>query len=295
MARPLRIEFAGAVYHAMGRGNERRAIYRDDADRELFLSTLGRVVERWRWIVHAYCLMGNHYHLLFETPEPNLSRGMRQLGGEYTQAFNRLHRRAGHLFQGRFKAVVVEKESHLLELCRYMVLNPVRAKGIKVSRPDGWRWSSYRATAGLTARPGFLSTEWILAQFGGSMKASEQAYRRFVANGLGEGRKGDAAGPEVIRGLWIGTEAFGANLVAHLEGKRDVTEFRKAQRRAYRPTLSQLLPPGIRDHQADLVEQVTKAHLESRYSQREIAQHLGVHYMTISRLVRQGEKKCHET
>lgn len=294
MARPLRIEFAGAVYHAMGRGNERRAIYRDDADRELFLATLARAVERWRWIVHAYCLMGNHYHLLLETPEPNLSRGMRQLNGEYTQAFNRRHLRVGHLFQGRFKAVVVEKESHLLELCRYVVLNPVRARGMKVPDAGAWPWSSYRATAGLTARPGFLSREWILAQCGGSMKASEQAYRRFVANGLREGRKRGAAGPEVMRGLWIGTEAFGKSLAEHLEGKRDVTEFRKAQRRADLPTLSQLLPPGIRDHRADLVEQVTKAYLESRYSQREIAQHLGVHYMTISRLVRQGEEKNHK-
>ncbi len=109
MSRALRIEFPGAVYHVTSRGNERREVFRDDEDRRLFLSTLGRTVARWRWVVHAYCLMGGHYHLVIETPEPNLSCGMRQLNGEYTQAFNRRHSRAGHLFQGRFKALLVEK------------------------------------------------------------------------------------------------------------------------------------------------------------------------------------------
>jgi putative transposase len=129
MARPLRLEFAGAIYHLTSRGNAREKVFFSDADRELFLSTLAGVVSRYGWICPAYCLMANHYHLLIETPRANLSNGMRQPNGIYTQRFNRRHNRVGHLFQGRFKAIVVERESHLLELCRYIFLNPLRVKG----------------------------------------------------------------------------------------------------------------------------------------------------------------------
>src|SRR3990167_1620939 len=147
MARPLRIEYNGAVYHLTSRGNERKPIFKDDADRNVFLSTLHKVNQRYNWICHAYCLMNNHYHLIIETPDGNLSRGMRQLNGVYTQAFNRRHKRVGHIFQGR-----------------YVVLNPVRAKA--VARPEQWKWSSYRATGGEGKPHGCLTTEWILGQFG---------------------------------------------------------------------------------------------------------------------------------
>ena len=142
MARPLRIEFPGALYHVTSRGNARQRVFRDDEDRETFLATLAWVVARFRWRCHAYCLMDNHIHLLIDTPQPNLSRGMRQLNGVYTQRFNRRHRRVGHLFQGRFQAILVEKEGYLLELARYIVLNPVRAKMVKT--PERYPWSSYR-------------------------------------------------------------------------------------------------------------------------------------------------------
>jgi len=136
MARPLRIEYEGALYHITTRGNARAAIFLADEDRNLFLKTLSEVPIRYGWICHAYCLMPNHYHLLVETPSPNLSRGMQLLNGIYTQEFNRQHKRSGHLFQGRFKAILVEKESHLLELARYIVLNPVRAG--MVTSIDDW-------------------------------------------------------------------------------------------------------------------------------------------------------------
>jgi REP element-mobilizing transposase RayT len=157
MARPLRLEYEGAVYHVTSRGNAREAIFRVDPDRELFLEVLGATVERFGWVCYAYCLMTNHYHLLLETPEPNLSRGMRHLNGVYTQGFNRRHMRVGHVLQGRFKSIVVEKESHLLELARYVVLNPVRAKMVRSARD--WPWSSYRATAGLGVAPPFLDVD----------------------------------------------------------------------------------------------------------------------------------------
>src|SRR5277367_747223 len=147
MARSLRIHFSGAVYHVTSRGNERKNIVRSDKDRELFLRVLAQVVEDYHVIIHSWVLMDNHYHLLLETPEANLSNALRHLNGVYTQKFNRQNGRIGHLFQGRYKAILVEKGTHLLELCRYVVLNPVRA--IMVKRPEEWKWSSYKATASL--------------------------------------------------------------------------------------------------------------------------------------------------
>src|SRR5712692_7942277 len=158
MSRPLRLEHPGAVWHITSRGNDRQRIFSDDVDRECFVSLLGRTVDLFRWRLHAFVLMGNHYHLVLETPELTLSRGMRQLNGLYAQAFNRRHKRAGHLYQGRFKAILVEKDSHLLELVRYVVLNPVRA-GLATSAKD-WPWSSYRGTAGLARAPEWLQTAW---------------------------------------------------------------------------------------------------------------------------------------
>ena len=176
MARPLRLEFPGAIYHLTGRGNARQKVFFTDADRELFPSTLTGVVTRYHWICRAYCLMANHYHLLVETPKANLSIGMRQLNGIYTQSFNRRHNRVGHLFQGRFKAILVERDSHLLELCRYIVLNPARVK--RSAKASTWKWSSYRATAGLASVPEFLHTDWILEQFGKSRSRAQQQLSR---------------------------------------------------------------------------------------------------------------------
>ena len=164
MARPLRIEFPHAIYHVTSRGHARQRIVKTDADRQAWLSVLGQVIGRFGWLCHAYCLMANHCHLLIETPQPNLSRGMRQLNGVYTQVFNRRHHRVGHLLHGRFSAILVEKEPHVLELCRYVVLNPVRAKA--VTWPGDWLWSSYCATVGELPAPAWLTMDWVLGQFG---------------------------------------------------------------------------------------------------------------------------------
>ena len=143
-ARSLRLEYAGALYHVTSRGDRREEIYEDDADRAMFLSIFGDVCCHYNWVCHSYCLMSNHYHLVIETPDANLSKGMRQLNGEYARQFNRVHKRVGHVFQGRYKAIHVEKESYLIELSRYVVLNPVRA--YMVSEAEDWPWSNYRAT-----------------------------------------------------------------------------------------------------------------------------------------------------
>ena len=155
MARQLRLEYEGALYHVTARGNGRQAIYLDDTDRRRFLDLLGQEIEQQQWRCYAYCLMDNHYHLLLETPEGNLSRGMRRLNGTYTQAFNRRHERVGHVLQGRFTSILVDKDAYLLELCRYIVLNPVRAKLVRTVH--AWPWSSYRATAGRASIPPWLA------------------------------------------------------------------------------------------------------------------------------------------
>ena len=164
MARPLRLEFAGALYHITARGNAKQEIFLDDDDRTKFLSLLGQEVLQLRWKCYSYCLMDNHYHLVIETPEGNLVSGAKRLNGVYSQWFNRRHGRVGHLFQGRYKSIIVDKEEYLLELCRYVVLNPVRA-GI-VSQPGHWKWSSYLPTMGLADRPACLDTELILEHLG---------------------------------------------------------------------------------------------------------------------------------
>ncbi len=181
MSRPLRIEYPGAAYHVTSRGNARNKIFSDVHDREIFLSILDEVITRYNWLCHAYCLMDNHYHLMIETPDANLSIGMRQLNGIYTQKYDNKHHRPGHIFQGRFKAILVQKDHYLLELCRYVVLNPVRA-GV-VEKPEAWRWSSYQATAGLRKKPDYLTTDWILGLLS-SRTMAERQYRKFVRDGV---------------------------------------------------------------------------------------------------------------
>ena len=185
MVRPLRIEYPGAVYHVTSRGDRREPIAKDDIDRTAFLSIAGHALERFDAHAWAYCLMGNHYHLVIRTREANLSRLMRHINGVYTQTFNRRHQLTGHLFQGRFKAILVDSDSYLLEVCRYVDLNPVRAQ--MVDRPDAYRWSSYRALAGLADRPDWLDVHSVHEQLApGKSAADAQAkYTQFVSEGKG--------------------------------------------------------------------------------------------------------------
>jgi putative transposase len=279
MARPLRIEYDGALYHVTSRGNERKAIFKDDGDRELFLTTLWKVSERFHWLCHAYCLMGNHYHLVIETPDGNLSKGMRQLNGVYTQAFNRRHHRVGHLFQGRFKGILVQKESHYLEVCRYVVLNPVRAKAVK--QPREWAWSSYRATGGLAAVPRCLKVEEILSHFGQRRGPAQEKYRRYV----GEGIAGATIWENLKAQSLLGLEGFADALRGHVTGKETVREIPKGQRLIGRASLKKLFDEAgkgkaVRDRV------ISKAVNEHGYSQMEVARHLKLHYSTISRLIK---------
>ncbi len=174
MARPLRIEYPGAFYHVTARGNERKDIFLDDSDREKLLSYLETAFPRYKAAIHVYCLMSNHYHLLIETPEGNLSQIMRHINGAYTTYVNSKRQRTGHLFQGRYKAILVEADEYAGELSRYMHLNPVRA-GI-VTKPEDYDWSSYRYYLGKDKSPKWLTKKFILKYFGGKTSRAQTAY-----------------------------------------------------------------------------------------------------------------------
>ena len=181
MARPLRIEFSGAIYHITSRGNAQADIYITDQDRWMFLDLFGRVCEQFNWSCHAYCLMTNHYHVVIETGDGNLSKGMRHMNGVYTQAFNRQHRRVGHVFQGRYKAFIVDKERYLLELGRYIHLNPVRTKVVR--RTEEFRWSSYRDYISTRKDGAVVDTDETLGFFSKRRGVAIKRYLEFVSEG----------------------------------------------------------------------------------------------------------------
>jgi REP element-mobilizing transposase RayT len=210
-------------------------IFCDDEDRELFLRVLAGTIRRFDWRLHAYVLMGNHYHLLLETPRSNLSRGMHRVNAIYSQKFNQRHERIGHVLQGRFKAILVEKERHLLELVRYVVLNPVRA-GL-VGDAGQWRWSNYLFTAGLEPSPRWLDIEWTIAQFGTGSDA-QCAYREFVRAGNG---RLDEPWKRVAGQLFLGGEDFRQRMRFMLSVSRPGREILRDHRRAIRPDLSDVV------------------------------------------------------
>ncbi len=279
MARPLRIEYDGALYHVTSRGNERKSIFKDDEDRVLFLGTLSKVNERYNWLCYAYCLMNNHYHLLIETPDGNLSKGMRQLNGVYTQRFNRRYKRTGHIFQGRYKAILIQKENHLLAVCRYIVLNPVRARAVK--SPDEWKWSSYKATAGFEKPHNSLAIDYILTQFGEKRKRAEREYREFVISGIGEEKLWTKVKGQSI----LGEADFVEGLIGYVKESKDIKEIPRHQRYINRPSLNELFNERLLRQKQKRNKKIAEAVYEYGYSQKEIADHLGMHYSTISRLI----------
>ncbi|WP_263079874.1 transposase [Endozoicomonas sp. Mp262] len=275
MSRPLRIQYAGALYHVTSRGNERKAIYREDADFCLFLDTLADVCEQFNWVIHSFCLMTNHYHLVVETPDANLSQGMRQLNGVYTVRFNRKYGRVGHLFQGRYKAILVDKEAYLMELSRYVVLNPVRAKMVK--SPDGWPWSSYCYTSGLLDSPQWLATDATLRYFGSDRDEAIVKFTRFVAEGVGVN-----IWEHLKQQIYLGDDNFINDQLAYKpKGKSALSEVPHKQRRKTAPPLSYFLKETSQRDEA-----IVSAYQSGCYSLTEIADYVGLHYTTISRIVR---------
>ncbi|MBI4515138.1 MAG: transposase [Deltaproteobacteria bacterium] len=234
MARPLRITFPGACYHVTARGNERKPIFRDDRDRARFLEILADSIRRFGLVLHAYVLMRNHYHLLLETPEANLARAMRQLNGVYTQDFNRRHRRVGHVLQGRYKAIVIEKDSYLLELSRYIHLNPVRVG--EVAAAARFAWSSTAAYVGRRRAPQWLRIDEVLSHFGRRRRTAQRAYARFVAEGVGaqEPRPWE----EVVGQTLLGAERWMERMRRRVEAGENDLEVPARRQLRRRPPLS---------------------------------------------------------
>lgn len=279
MTRPLRIEFPGALYHVTSRGDRQEPIYQDDQDRQAFLHTLAEVVVRFNWRCHAYCLMTNHYHLVVHTPDGNLSKGMRQLNGVYTQASNRRHRQVGHLFQGRFKAILVDQDSYLLQLARYVVLNPVRAGMVK--SPGEWYWSSYRAMVGEAPTADWLATDDLLAQFSTQRDEARLRYRHFVAEGSADIWSG------LRQQIYLGDEKFVSKMQERAPVQLDPVNVSQVQCR--KPALS-LAEISAKHHERNAV--MLEAYATGVYSYREIAEHLGVHPATVGRVLRHQMLQC---
>ncbi len=236
MARPLRIEFCGALYHVMSRGNERRRIVKDDEDRDGRADWLRRTVETYGWHLHAWVLMNNHDHLYLETPEPNLSAGMQHLNGGYTSYFNRRHRRSGHLFQGRYKAHLIENVGHDWEVSRYIHLNPVRAR--LVDRPEDWPWGSYRGYHWVSRQVPWVTYRRVLSEFGHAEKQARRAYRRFIAEGISSPPL--CPWKDAVQGLVVGAEGFVERVRGMLGGRTADQSVPALKALRHRPSLKRI-------------------------------------------------------
>jgi len=271
MGRPLRIQAAGLSYHVTARGNGRMAIYTDDRDRRAFLRLLTRVTEVRSLACHAYCLMPNHYHLVATTSAANLSQVVKELNGPYAQWWNRRHRRVGHVFQGRFHAQVVQDDAYLLTVCRYVVLNPVRA-GL-VDKVEQWPWSSYRATAGMVAPPPFLHPEGLWRHFSrGSPAAGIRRYREFVAAHT-------AGTSELPAEPVLGDAAF---VDRFNDWRRRASADVARREREVRPPLEELFAGVVT--KAARNQQAAKAY-ELGYPMVAIARYLDIHHSTVSKVL----------
>jgi len=283
MARPLRIEFPGALYHITSRGNDRKQTYCNDVDRHHFLAQLEHCCDRYNWLCHAYCLMTNHYHLLIETREPTLSKGMKHLNGRYTQDFNKRHARTGHVFQGRFKAILVDSDAYLLELARYIVLNPVRAQ--MVHSAGEWHWSSYRATAGMGPGHSCLTTDWVLSGFGSARHHACEKYRAFVARGKGQPSPWESLKNQI----YLGPDSFVENMLSMLQPEQSLRDIPLTQKRPPSKPLNY-----YEAHFTDRKLAMAMAYLSGHHTLEEVGMHFHVSYATVSRAVRRYEQnvKC---
>jgi len=281
MSRPLRIELSGGLYHVTSRGDRREDIYFSDTDREAWLALLGQVCERFNWCCHAYCQMTNHYHVVVETPEGNLAQGMRQLNGVYTQSINRAHGRVGHVFQGRYKSILIDKDSYLLELARYVVLNPLRAG--MINEIGDWSWSSYPAMIGAAPTPVWLKTDWLLGQFDQQRDRAREKYVDFVRAGVGL----PSLWADLRNQIFLGNEEFVAQMQAAVSLEQSLDEIPRMQRRLPAKSLD-----SYREEYGENSRMgMALAYLSGDYSMKTIADEFGVHYTTVSRAVKDYDSK----
>lgn len=278
MSRPLRIEYPGAIYHLTSRGNARSNIYVTDADRIGFLKLLAQTCQRFGWHSYAWCLMGNHYHLVIETSEANLSRGMRHINGVYTQTFNRTHQRVGHLFQGRYKAILVEKDSYLLEVIRYVLLNPVRANMTKTA--GQYPWSSYRAMISKATTPDWLERDWVLGHYGNRLSAAQEQFIKFIQDGDNQSPLWE----QLRQQIYLGDEQFVSHQQLRQASEKDLSEIPKIQRRR---TIKSLDYYSAKYRKRNFA--ICAAYESGAYSQKDIAKYFDLHYSSVSKIVKQYE------
>jgi len=281
MGRPLRIEYPGAVYHVTSRGDRQEPIFRDDSDRQRLLDVVDQTMGRLDAEVFAYCLMGNHYHFVLRTRQANLSRVMRHINGEYTRAFNRRHQVAGHVFQGRFHSVIVDRDAYLLEVCRYVELNPVRA-GL-VGAVGNWRWSSYGAHIGMELAPRWLATAELHGQLLGRDVMTEADRRRarlLYADTVAAGRAVDLWGRHLHREIYLGEEPFAMEMQARASEQRlRSADISKSQRSRPNMLSAWLTPERTRD------EAFRLAYSQGGMTMPEIARQAGMSVSGVSRII----------
>ncbi|MGV0035125.1 MAG: transposase [Candidatus Azotimanducaceae bacterium WSBS_2022_MAG_OTU7] len=277
MSRPVRIEFPGAVYHVTSKGRDGQIVFADTDDRGVFLNVVGNVVDRFGWLIHSYVLMDDHYHLVVEVPEANLSKGMRQLNGVYTQHVNRRHGQEGPIFHGRFKSVLLEKKNYLLPVCRHVVTNPCRLKD--APNYSSYKWSSYRALAGQVKAPAFLYKDDVLHYFGKREKDAQRKYRDYVKEGVGK----DSPLEQRTHQVLLGSDRFLSEMQPILQGERLSKKGPKAAKS--RRSLNALFKKVEDKTRGERNELMKKAHIDFGYTLMEIGDHLGLHYTTVSKVV----------
>jgi putative transposase len=275
MSRRPRLQFAGAVYHVMARGNRKSTIFHDDDDRRQFLQVVGAAAASYDLLIRAVCLMGNHYHFVLETPGNNLSAAMQYINGVFAQRSNRRHGQTGHVFEGRFRSLVIQRDSYLMRAARYVVRNPVRA-GL-VAHAGAWPWSSYRATAGLEPVPRWLHVDWILGAFQArSLPEARQRFIKYVNAPV------ESARPVPLNAVALGTRRFGKRLLDVLGADQPERPVPRIVRTLSRPTLSELFDGGravgvCRDRL------IYRARTEHGYRFADIARYLGIDRSTASK------------
>lgn len=283
MARPIRLEFPNALYHVMSRGNGGENIFIEEADKHAFLELFEELLICYDFICYAYCLMNNHYHLLIETPKANLSQVMRGLNGRYTKYFNKTFHRMGHIFQGRYKSIIVQKDSYLLELSRYIVLNPVRA-GL-IQNPEDYIWSSYCATIGQCECPKWLAADNLLAEFHNQRIEAMRLYQKFVNQGIGRPFSG-----KITQQTYLGNEAFVNDVQKHIDTQQSNSiHITQLSKKAPKKTIEEIISTV-----PERKEAMNAIYKTGHYTMFEIAQYYGVHYSTVSRAIRSFRAKCND-
>ena len=267
MARPLRIEYPGAVYYITSHGNGRQNIFLDSKDALSWIEVFEAVCVRFKWICHAYCLMGDHYHIVIETPASNLSKGMRQLNGVYTQDFNRRYDLGGHVFRGRFKSIIIQKDKYLTDLIKFVLSRPLKS-GFATS-PEQFKWSSCKYIAGKEECP-----EWLdVKSYGSSIEDIVEYYdnRTDITD-------------SIRNQIYIGDDLFISEVQQNIDSKRDLSEIPKVQRSNHKSLEQYESENSSRD------EAIGKAYMSGDFSMKKIADHFSLHYSTVSRIVKEYEK-----